>query len=80
MPKAARARCRPVPFTSVAIEGEFWGPRLDTNRNVTLPIEYAVAIDYNGNGRRDYSEPVVDNSTDPGRGIARAPCVVLLRR
>jgi DUF1680 family protein len=41
MPKAARARCRPVPFTSVAIEGEFWGPRLDTNRNVTLPIEYA---------------------------------------
>ena len=28
---------RPVPFTSVHIEDAFWGPRLETNRQVTLP-------------------------------------------
>ena len=30
----------PLPFSKVTIEGGFWGPRLDTNRAVTIPIEY----------------------------------------
>jgi uncharacterized protein len=28
---------RPVPFTSVALEDDFWAPRLSTNRRVTIP-------------------------------------------
>ena len=29
---------RPVPFTQVKIRDAFWGPRLETNRRVTLPF------------------------------------------
>ena len=32
--------CKPVLFNQVTIEGGFWGPRIETNRKVTLPIEY----------------------------------------
>jgi DUF1680 family protein len=31
---------KPVLFSNVSIEGGFWGPRLETNRSVTMPIEY----------------------------------------
>ena len=31
---------RPVPFTQVQLSGEFWGPRLRVNREVTLSTEY----------------------------------------
>ena len=27
----------PIPFTSVSINDEFWGPRIKTNREVTIP-------------------------------------------
>lgn len=30
----------PVLFDHVALTGGFWGPRIETNRRVTLPIEY----------------------------------------
>lgn len=30
----------PVPWDQVRIDGRFWGPRLETNRRVTLPIAY----------------------------------------
>ncbi|MEP7356544.1 MAG: beta-L-arabinofuranosidase domain-containing protein [Anaerolineales bacterium] len=42
MEKTARssAAFRPVPFNQVTVAGEFWGPRLETNRAATLPIEY----------------------------------------
>jgi uncharacterized protein len=30
----------PVPFTQVKIKDSFWAPRIETNRKVTLPIEY----------------------------------------
>ena len=30
----------PVLFNQVSINGGFWGPRIETNRSVTLPIEY----------------------------------------
>ncbi|WP_019670542.1 glycoside hydrolase family 127 protein [Eudoraea adriatica] len=31
---------QPVPFTSVQIEDQFWTPRLETNRQVTLPYNF----------------------------------------
>ncbi len=33
-------RFTPLPFSKVSIDGGFWGPRLETNRKITLPIEY----------------------------------------
>jgi len=30
----------PVPFTSVTFEDDFWAPRLETNRQVTLPFNF----------------------------------------
>jgi len=35
--EGARAKRRAVPVAQVRIEDEFWGPRLETNRKVTLP-------------------------------------------
>jgi DUF1680 family protein len=32
---------QPVPFTQVQFDGGFWGPRLETNRAVTLPYDFA---------------------------------------
>ena len=31
---------KPVLFNQVSLAGGFWGPRIDVNRTVTLPIEY----------------------------------------
>ena len=31
---------KPVPFTNVKITDNFWLPRLDTNRNVTIPYDF----------------------------------------
>lgn len=31
---------RPVPFTDVEIVGGFWGPRIETNRRVTIPSNF----------------------------------------
>ncbi|HEX6970664.1 MAG TPA: beta-L-arabinofuranosidase domain-containing protein [Limnochordia bacterium] len=36
----ATAALRPVPFTRVAIEDRFWGPRLELNRRRTIPHQY----------------------------------------
>ncbi len=35
----------PLPFSKITIDGGFWGPRLDTNRAVTIPIEYQQCQD-----------------------------------
>ena len=35
----------PLPFTQVSIDGGFWGPRLEINRQVTIPIEYQMCKD-----------------------------------
>lgn len=32
---------QPVPFAAVRFEGGFWGPRLETNRVVTIPYDFA---------------------------------------
>src|SRR5688572_29292687 len=31
---------QPVPFTSVQLTDEFWAPRIDTNRKVTIPVAF----------------------------------------
>ena len=31
---------RPVPFTKVSIEDRFWKPRINNNRNISLPYQY----------------------------------------
>jgi len=33
---------KPVPFTDVAIEDGFWLPRMETNRNVTIPYAFRM--------------------------------------
>jgi len=34
------SKFKPVSFAEVTIEDSFWSPRINTNRNVTIPIEY----------------------------------------
>lgn len=31
---------QPVPFTSVHLDDEFWAPRIETNRKVTIPVAF----------------------------------------
>ncbi len=31
---------QPVPFTRVRIQDAFWSPRIETNRNVTIPYDF----------------------------------------
>lgn len=45
MDTAPRRLLQPVPWTQVRITGGFWGPRLETNRTTTLPIEYRQCKD-----------------------------------
>ena len=33
-------RMRPLGLTDVTIDDRFWRPRIETNRSVTVPIEY----------------------------------------
>lgn len=40
MPTRHTQSCKPVLFNHVRMQGGFWGPRIETNRAVTLPIEY----------------------------------------
>ena len=40
MSETRMRKLEPVPFNQVAIDGPFWAPRQQVNREVTLPIEY----------------------------------------
>jgi len=40
MAEQVRRRLVPVPLARVRLEDPFWAPRMETNRRVTLPIEY----------------------------------------
>ncbi|HKD04410.1 MAG TPA: hypothetical protein VKB79_00795 [Bryobacteraceae bacterium] len=31
---------RPVPFTAVHVDDQFWAPRIETNRKVTIPFAF----------------------------------------
>ena len=42
---APRYALRPLPLTAVTIDDAFWNPRLQTNREVTLPAQYAMCRD-----------------------------------
>ncbi|MCC9075597.1 glycoside hydrolase family 127 protein [Litorilinea aerophila] len=35
-----RYQLQPVPFTAVTLEDDFWRPRLETNRTVTIPYDF----------------------------------------
>jgi len=35
----------PVPFTAVQVEDSFWGPRLETNRVVTIPYAFRQCVE-----------------------------------
>lgn len=35
-------KIQPLNFTKVRIDDRFWKPRLETNRKVTLPLEYRI--------------------------------------
>ena len=37
-----QAKLKAVPFTRVTIKDEFWAPRIETNRKVTIPTEYKM--------------------------------------
>jgi DUF1680 family protein len=39
--KAQEYTCQPVPFTEVKLNDRFWLPRIETNRNVTIPYAFA---------------------------------------
>jgi hypothetical protein len=36
-PKDKLETIKPVPFTAVHLDDEFWAPRIETNRSVTIP-------------------------------------------
>ncbi|MBL8916461.1 MAG: hypothetical protein JNM17_37525 [Archangium sp.] len=40
------------------------GGRFDACRERTVPMSVALAFDFNGNGRRDFGEPLVNNSQE----------------
>src|SRR5262249_40970317 len=52
MPAAAAdgplLKLRPVPFTDVEIHDSFWSPRQETNRKVSIPINFAL-LEKSGN-------------------------------
>lgn len=39
-PSAPDYAITPVPFSAVQVEDAFWGPRLETNREVTIPYDF----------------------------------------
>lgn len=39
---AVRRKLTPLPFTHVKLADRFWAPRIEVNRTVTLPAEYAM--------------------------------------
>lgn len=39
-----------------------------------IPIEFALAVDYNRNGRRDYGEPLIDNSAERFHDVGPDGC------
>ena len=41
---------RPVPFTEVRMTDDFWAPRIETNRTVTIPYAFGKCEE---NGRMD---------------------------
>ncbi len=52
---------------------DHWG-RFDACRQPTLPVGVALAVDFNGNGRRDYGEPLVNNSHERYDDVGKDGC------
>lgn len=51
-----------------------WGGQLDPCRERTLPVRVGLAFDLNGNGRRDWGEPVVNNGEERYRDVGLDGC------
>ncbi len=41
------SKLAPVPFDHVVLRDPFWAPRMDTNRRVTIPLEFNICRDTN---------------------------------
>src|SRR5919109_1014635 len=61
-----RCRLRPVPLTAVRLEDDFWAPRLRTNREVTLPLQYQQCEE---TGRIDNFRRAAGKKKIPFQGI-----------
>ena len=46
----------------------------DPNHEYTKPVHYLVAVDFNGNGKRDYHEPIVINATERFDDVGNDGC------
>jgi DUF1680 family protein len=80
---------QPVPFTQVRLEDEFWAPRLETNRTVTIPHVFAKCEETGRidnfaiagglmEGEQQGAYPFDD--TDVYKTIEGASCSLMLRR
>lgn len=48
--------------------------RSDACRLATRPVLVALAVDLNGNGRRDWGEPLIDNGEERSRDVGKDGC------
>src|SRR5262249_40351296 len=51
----------PIQYPAIMLQA---GGRFDACRQRTAPVLVALAWDFNGNGRRDYGEPLVNNGEE----------------
>ena len=54
---------RAVPFTHARVAGDFWGPRIETNRRVTIPFAFGKCRE----------TPRVENFANAGRALRGEP-------
>jgi DUF1680 family protein len=64
--RSAAALLKPVPVSAVSLTGDFWGPRLRRNVDVTLPSQYDLL---ESTGRLDNFRRVVGQSDAPFVGV-----------
>jgi DUF1680 family protein len=64
--RSASAVLRPVPVAAVTLAGNFWGPRLQRNVDVTLPSQYALL---ESTGRLNNFRRVTGHFDGPYAGI-----------
>lgn len=50
-----------------------WG-KIDACRELTRPMPVALAVDLNGNGRRDYGEPIINNGQERFTDVGADGC------
>lgn len=58
-----------VPCDTATITSGDFDPAHPSDR----PIDFALAVDFNGNGRRDYAEPVLVQTSEPHEDVGLGP-------